>query len=177
MNSDLIKRFYDTLKYYNSTEQTYPQFRGYYDFSILQRYLNSKYKNLEIEVLDNKIYIQDLNSTSSKIELSDFLNKKCENDFCIQYENILRTLNYPSLKRMIMIYMYRCSFCENKEKETTYIIENIHTRKGYQYCKFCERFAKYSFTKHKIKKTLVKLKLYSKVVGKLMVLYRTIKLN
>jgi len=172
----LIKRVYDTLKYYNSTEQIYPHFRGYYDFLILQTYLNSKNKNFKI-CDDNKIYIQDLNSTSSKIELSDFLNKKCENDFCIQYENILRTLNYPSLKRMIMIYMYRCSFCENKEKENTYIIENIYTRQGYQYCKFCERFAKYSFIKHKIKKKLLEFKLYSKLVGKLIILYKTIKLN
>ena len=44
MNSVLIKRFYDTLKYYNPTEQIYPHFRGYYDFLILQTYLNSKNK-------------------------------------------------------------------------------------------------------------------------------------
>ena len=175
MNSVLIKRFYDTLKYYNPTEQIYPHFRGYYDFLILQTYLNSKNKNFKI-CNDKKIYIEDLNLPSNKIEISEFLNKY-ENDFYIQYENILKTLKYPPLKRMIMIYMHRCSFCENKEKETTYIIENIYTRQGYQYCKFCERFAKYSFMKHKIKKKLLNFKLYSKVVGKLMIMYRTIKLN
>lgn len=171
MNSELIKRFYDTLKYYNSTEQIYPYFRGYYDFLILKTYLKSKNKNFKI-CDDNKIYIQELNSPSIKLELYKFLD-----DFCIQYENILRTLNYPSLKRLIMIHIHKCSFCNNPTKENTFIIENIYTRQGYQYCKFCERFAKYSFIKHKIKKTLIKLKLYSKIVGKLMMIYQTIKLN
>lgn len=175
MNSMLIKRFYDTLDYYNPNEQIYPRFKGYYDFLILQKYLNSKNKNFKIGI-DNKIYIYNLNLHSEKIELSEFLNIY-EKEFYVDYENILRTLKYPLLKRMIMIYMYRCSFCENKEQETTFIIENIYTRQGYQYCKFCERFAKYSFIKFKIKKLFLKLKLYFKAVGKLIVLYKTLKSN
>lgn len=193
MNIELINRYYSIVKYYNNTDDTYPRYKGYYDFLILKEYLllfekflfvemdtnnNIHYwyinKDILFTVDNSKIYINKLglNLKSYQIELLDFVDKY-DDDFCNNYKNILKNIKYPILKKLIMIYLNKCSFCNNPEKEETFIIENIYTRNGYQYCKFCERFAKYAFSKFKIKKALHRLKLYTRVVGKLMLIYQT----
>jgi len=188
MNKELIDRYNNIAKYYNS----HLNYKGYYDFLILKSYLSLFEKYLFIEtdknkvyhwyidnhnlfLVDNissKIYIQKVgfNLPSYKIEFSEFINRY-GNNFYKKYEEILKTIKYPSLKRLIMIRIDSCSFCNNPEKSETFIIENIYTRYGYQYCKFCEKFSKYSFMKFKIKKALHRFKIYTKVVGKFLKLY------
>jgi hypothetical protein len=197
MNQELIKRYNHIIEYYNVNEN-YPYYKGYYDFLILKEYLslfenflfiedeNNKYYEWRIfkdnmftvDKVNNKIYIEKdgINLSSNQIEFSEFISKYGYN-FYKKYDDILKKLSYPSLKRLIFISIYNCSFCDNFEKNDTFIIENIFTRQGYQYCAFCERFAKDSFQKNKIKKHLDTFKLYSKVVGKLLNLYHTVKLN
>ena len=194
MNNLLINRYNNISKNYISTD-TYPHYKGYYDFLILTKYLSlfekylfvetvnhkiyywyiDKYNFFTIDNVSSKIYIQKLglNLPCNKIEFSEFINKYGDN-FYQKYDEILKTLKYPILKRLIMIYIDNCSFCTNPEKKEIFIVENIYTRYGYQYCKFCEKFAKYSFMKFRIKKALHKLKLFTKVIGKLLVLYHNL---
>jgi hypothetical protein len=197
MNQELVERYNSIIKYYN-TEEIYPHYKGYYDFLILREYLslfknflfiedeNNKYCEWRIfkddmftvDKVKNKIYIEKdgVNLNSNQIELSEFINRYGYN-FYKKYNDILKSLSYPSLKRLIFISIYNCSFCDNFEKNDTFIVENIFTRQGYQYCEFCERFAKNCFLKNKIKKNLDTFRLYSKVIGKISNLYCRVKLN
>jgi hypothetical protein len=193
MNTELINRYNTIVKYYDKDFNIYPRYRGYYDFLILKQYLSSFenflfteidkenkihywYINKDIlfTVINSNIYVnkKGINLSCYQIELSEFISKY-DKDFSEKYKNILKDIKYPYAKRLIMIYLNRCSFCDNPDKEETFIIENLYTRNGYQYCKFCERFAKYSFTKIKIKRALHKFKLYTKVIGKLLLIYHT----
>jgi len=166
MNQELVKRYDSIIKYYN-TEEIYTYYRGYYDFLILREYLslfenflfiedeNNKYYQwrvskdmFTVDKTNNKIYIEKVgeNLLSNQIEFSNFISKYGYN-FYKKYDDFLNKLSYPSLKRLIFISIYNCSFCDNFEKNESFIIENIFTREGYQYCAFCERFAKNSFSK------------------------------
>ena len=192
MNKELIDRYNNIAKYYNSNNNIHVHYKGYYDFLILKNYLSLFEKYLFVETFENnvdhwyidkhnfflvdkitsKIYIQKVGFklSSYQIEFSEFINKYGYN-FYQKYQEILKKVKYPYLKRLIMIHIDNCSFCNNPEKAETFIIENIYTRYGYQYCKFCKNFAKYSFMKFRIKKALYKFKLYTKVAGKFLKLY------
>jgi hypothetical protein len=196
MNNALIERYNNIAKYYNKEHANKLRFKGFYDILILTEYLSSfenclfietdkniKYywyidKNnmFNIDSTTSKIYIQKkgIKLKVTKIELFDFVNKYDDN-FWNKYEEILRNIKYPSLRRLVMIRIDNCSFCDNPSKDVTFIIENIYTRYGYQYCDFCEKFAKYGFIKFKIKTILKKFKIYSKIVGKIMKLYYNTK--
>ena len=186
MNDYLMNRYTIAAKeYYDIPSCMHESPRGYYDLLILRKFLKSlKTSDIDNHTIEFDMYFKGFIIFNSKIyvcvrklilrfvELSIFIAKYSLN-FRYYYYSNLKNISFPRKLRLVMIYLHTCLFCNNPNKEDTYIHENSY-KYGYIYCSFCKPFVTHIIHRKPIKNYLKKLRLFSRAIGKLMIIYNNV---
>jgi hypothetical protein len=83
----------------------------------------------------------------------------------------MKKIKFKPPRRLVMISIKECDFCFNPQKEYIRIQENVHTKIGYRFCSDCMIYSNFIFLRKRVKKLIKKLKFFTKIFGRLMILF------
>ena len=108
-------------------------------------------------------------SKKLKLCLKDFISFYPE--FYLKYYLSMKKIRMRPPRRLVMISIKECDFCFNPREEYVKIQENVNTKMGYRSCSDCLIYSKFIFLRKRVKKLIKKLRIFTKVFGRLMILF------